>query len=181
LFNNKTILAQAARREFWANLTLSLLVAAFAFAFIPFTYESPVAWSVGLFALSYVLVHYSMGLRSWVTLDKGKYTLHIRERTSNYLSRQIPFESIKHIEFCEYELFGQPAQVPDGVDEDYYYVYALFAYQGPGLIICYQLPVLGPGGSIMFGVRIPSPRANEFMALVKTNTSLGETDGFTGR
>jgi hypothetical protein len=172
MFSTKTVMAQTARREPWGNFGLALLVSSCALIFVPLSYENPIGWFIGLLIISYIFIYFSMGLRSHITIGKeSQHTIHIQDRYSNYISRQVPFKCITHIEICEYRLYDKDYYYPDGVNKDFFYSFTLFGYKGPGLIVYYQLPKSMTDDSIVRGIRFPSPKANEFLSFVKDNTS----------
>jgi hypothetical protein len=170
MLNTKTVITQTARRELWVNFILTLLVSSFGLVFIPFSYESPLIWFVGLSVVSYICIYYTMGFRSKITINKElKYTISIPDNSSN-TSRHIPLEYITHVEICEYSLFKRDCYYPSAVNNDYYYKKTMFGYRGAGLIVCYQLPKTMTGDSIVRGIRFPSPNANEFLSFINANT-----------
>lgn len=170
MLNTKLQITQTARRELWVNLILTLLVSSLALVLIPLSYESPLSWFVGLSIVSYICIYYTMGLRSKIITDKElTYSIIIPDHYSN-TSRHIPLESITHVEICEYRLYKRDSYYPGGVNNDYYYRKTMFGYSGAGLIICYQLPKIMTGDSIVRGIRFPSPKANEFLNFINENT-----------
>ena len=169
MFNNRTVKAQTARRNIWSNLMLTLLIAAFAMVLIPFSYEDPVTWFIGISTVTYVFVYFGLALRTKITIDKkSKYTLIIPDHHSN-TNQRIPLEWITSVEVCEYRLFKKDNYFPTAVNNDYYSRKTMPGYIGSGLIVCYRLPEDIAGETIIRGIKFPAPKAEEFSSIINAN------------
>lgn len=171
MFNTRTLLMQRARSQLWIRVIAALIIAGFALLFVPFVHGSKLLWFVGLASLAYVLVSYTMGIRSWVTVDKiGNYVLCIRDNHSGS-NAYVPFEFITLSEACEYSVFKNSA--PQAYrNQEYHRVFKHFGYQGAGVIVCYQLPKHLCGDDQKRSWQFPAPKAEQLLNLLKNNASI---------
>ena len=170
MFSNKTVKKQTAHIARWVRLIIAFLLAGFAILFIPLAYEYEIFWFLGLSGLSYSLMYYSMGFRSWIKVDReAEYTLCIRDnhtRTNAY----VPIEYITNVELCEYS--GTKITAPiEYEDHDFHHIYNQFGYKGKGLIVRYQLPKHISGDTERRSWQFPAPKAGEFLTFLKENAT----------
>jgi len=170
MFSNKTVKKQTAHIARWVRLIIAFILAGFALLFIPLAYEYEIFWFIGLAALSYSLMYYSMGFRSWIIVDnKGEYTLCIKDnhtRTNAY----VPFEYITNVEICNYSSNKQRVPI-EYEEDDYHHIYNQFGYKGKGLIVRYQLPKHISGDTKRRSWQFPAPKAEEFLTFLKENAT----------
>ena len=169
MFHNRTIIKQCAKSAQWVRLITAAIPTGFAMLFITFD-KHGIVWFIVLSLLSYLLIHFTMGFRSWITMDdKGKFILCFRDKSSR-TNAYLPFEYITDVELCEY--FGFRSKAPPNYEnEPFHIIYDQFSYQGKGLIIRYKLPKSISGDCEYRSWQFPAPKASEFIKLIKQNVS----------
>ncbi len=170
MFRNQTIIKQCAKSALWVRLITAAILSGFAMLFIPGVHGHEIVWLIGLYLLSYSLINYTMGFRSWITRDdKGKYILCIRDNSSRANS-YLPFEYITHVELYEYSGFRSKAPA-NYENEPFHIIHNQFSFQGKGLIVRYKLPKYISGDREYRSWQLPAPKANKFFKVLKQNIS----------
>lgn len=171
MFNKMTLIRQRAQTNRLFCLLPALGIAAFSILFIPVDFYSGGWWFAGLTWISYMLLRWFYGMRSWITETDGDPATRafcIRDSYASFGSC-IPCEYIIGIESCEYTLWHQQRIPAVHKDNPYYVIYTQMGYSGPGLIISYRLPKHLSDVTQVRSWQLPAPKAQQFIALLKVS------------
>lgn len=162
-----TVLKQVARSPGWLHGILALAVAAVAVTFVPMAWLNPWQWFIALTLIALVLVRYTTGFKSWLSQDRReKLSLVIRDNNAR-ANAYLPIEYITNLETCDYHFFNNDHEKEEFLFGDHHRVFRQLGYQGPGLIISYQLPRSSSPNPELRSWKFPAPKAQAFIEAIE--------------
>lgn len=167
MFAGRTVEKQCAQSPRWLSFIIAALVSAFTVMSFSFAHDYLLFWFAGLFIVAYILARATMGIRSWISVDgAGKYMLCMRDNVSR-ANAYVPFDYIDSVDQSEYVSWPQNNTPAEFQNLPYHRTYSQLAYKGPGLIVCYTSPKHLGGDGQLRSWKIPAPKAEAFLALLK--------------
>lgn len=169
------VLRQRAQSPRWLRGLIALVLAGFAQLFVPFAWEHPVAWFVGLAIFSYTMASWTLGVRSWIEIDNAGGQVFVVRDNSSRSNAYLPAAYIRSMERCDCRSFGNDVP-PVYAHRSHHHRFAMLGYEGPGLIVDYQLPKHLCADGHERSWQIPAPRAAEFLEELRIHVASNRSE-----